>query len=940
MPPGHGLAFVVILHLPANRKSMLPDILSRWTSMRVVEATDNMPVEANTIYVPPPQATTTLVDGHLHILMPSPQGPREGRLIDHFFDSLASSLRECAIGIVLSGTGTDGSLGLKAIKENGGLTMAQGADGTSPEYDGMPTGAIATGAVDLIASVEAMPGHLIRLTDAWLKPPDLTAETPPEAIEGARLAICAILRSRLNHDFTGYKQKTFLRRVQRRMQVLNLPDMRDYVERLREDREEVVLLFRDLLIRVTSFFRDADAFDALARIALPRLFQGASAGTTIRVWVPGCATGEEAYSLAILLREHMDGLEEAPRVQVFATDIDEPAIAAARSGRYPTTLLEGLSEQRRNRFFTQTNTAYVVTKEIRELCTFSEHSLVRDPPFSRIDLISCRNLLIYLDNDLQTRVIPAFHYALVPGGILLLGSSETTTRHEELFTTLDKAARIFQRRDVPSPPLKIFAEGLGGHSNGMSSKQADCPSPRPWIAATAPRSGDGKSGHDQAGPNGVSAGAQPVNGFAATRIGRVLSPALRRFSPGALVRDLQDHLSQTAGELQAVREEHETALEELRSSNEELQSVNEEFQSTNEELETSKEEIQSVNEELHTVNLQLSDKVDELDRTNSDLKNLFESTDVATIFLDRHLVIRGYTPAVGTIYNLIPSDHGRPVTDIVHHLTYTGLRDDVSYVLNTLEPLERRVSHEDGETHYILRILPYRGPNSEVNGTLVTFLNVTSIVLAEQHQRLLVDELNHRVKNMLTVVISMAQQTLRRAATLDEFSSAFMGRVHALTASYTLLSRQNWSSVPLRDILVEEAKPYLSLDGSNIGFEGPLVLLNPQGALAIGMAIHELATNAVKYGALSTPDGSIRVSWKVEDNGGTQELLLDWVETGGPLVAEPTHRGFGMTLIERGFAHELSGQAFLEFRTDGVRARLIAPIGPDVTVPLNESHLP
>ena len=395
---------------------------------------------------------------------------------------------------------------------------------------------------------------------------------------------------------------------------------------------------------------------------------------------------------------------------------------------------------------------------------------------------------------------------------------------------------------------------------------------------------------------------------------------------------LRSELDATHIELQAIKEEHETALEELRSSNEELQSVNEEFQSTNEELETSKEETQSVNEELQTVNAQLSEKVDELDRSHSDLKNLFESTDVATIFLDRHMVVRGYTPAVGTIYNLIPSDHGRPLTDIVSHLNDRGLPEDVRHVLETLLPVERQVSHEDGRTHYIMRVLPYRGPDSEVNGTLVTFINVTSIVQAEQHQRLLVDELNHRVKNMLTVVISLAVQTLRRSGSLEEFSASFMGRVHGLTASYTLLSRESWAKVSLREILVEETRPFQAPDRANLIVEGPMVMLAPQGALAVGMAFHELATNAVKYGALSVPEGTVRVMWRIDGALGQQQLVLDWIEENGPAVRQPSRRGFGMTLIERGFAHELSGAASVSFCAGGVHATLRAPLGDAVSL--------
>lgn len=327
------------------------------------------------------------------------------------------------------------------------MTLAQGSDGTAPQYDGMPHSAIATGAVDLIVPVQDMPRVLLA-AKAARDAPALAAASPLQT-DTARLSICEILRARLGHDFSQYKDKTFLRRVQRRMQVVGVTELNAYVVRLEEDRGEAALLFRDLLIGVTTFFRDAGAFEAVQHVVLPRLFEGKGAKDHIRVWVPGCATGEEAYSLAILLREQMDGLNDAPNVQVFATDIDEPAIGTARAGRYPATLLDGLSPERRERFFSRHENSYVVTKEVRDLCTFSVHSLVRNPPFSRMNLVSCRNLLIYLDTDLQAAVIPTFHYSLA------LGSAETVARHDGLFAPLEKEHRIFLRRDGPSPPTTL-----------------------------------------------------------------------------------------------------------------------------------------------------------------------------------------------------------------------------------------------------------------------------------------------------------------------------------------------------------------------------------------------------------------------------------------------------------------------------------------------------
>jgi two-component system CheB/CheR fusion protein len=388
----------------------------------------------------------------------------------------------------------------------------------------------------------------------------------------------------------------------------------------------------------------------------------------------------------------------------------------------------------------------------------------------------------------------------------------------------------------------------------------------------------------------------------------------------------QAELRDTREALQTITEAHETALEELRSANEELHSINEELQSTNEELETSKEEIQSMNAELQTVNAQLAAKLAELDTHNSDLQNLFESTQVATLFLDPYLVVRSFTPAVACIYNLIPSDQGRPITDIVSKLHYKELRSDVEHVLSTLQPLERRVMKDDDKTWYLMRILPYRTPDSTVDGAIITFIEVTSIVQAEQHQRLLVDELNHRVKNMLTVVISLATQTLRRSSSLEAFSENFMGRIHALTAAYALLSNEGWQTVSLRDLLMEEFKPFMASDRPNITLEGPKVMIGPRSALALGMAIHELITNAVKYGALSVVQGNVRLTWVVQSTADGEQLDLEWIERDGPTVTKPTHRGFGTTLIERGLKQDMDATVQIDFAPSGITARVRAPL--------------
>jgi len=895
MPADCGMGFVVILHLPAERKSMLAEILTRWTTLKVLEGADGVRVEPNCVYVPPPHALVTLAHGRLRVEHSSQDG--SFRPIDSFFDSLGMELRENSVGIVLSGTGNDGALGLKAIKACGGLTLAQGGDGSAPQYPEMPQGAIATGAVDLITGVEEMPSHLIRVlgrTPAPASPPDESSHR-----ERLRVQICAILRNQLGHDFSDYREPTFMRRVERRMQVTNAASLEDYVGKLSASPEEATLLFRDLLIRVTSFFRDQETFKTLETKVIPLLFADKHADATVRLWVPGCATGEEAYSLAILLCEYTDRMKGAPKVQIFATDIDDAAITAARLGRYPAGLLEGLSPQRIERFFTLSQGSYVVTKEIRNLCTFSVHSLVRDPPFSMMSLVSCRNLLIYMNPELQAKIIPVFHYALVPDGILLLGGAESVAQHADLFSTLDKTARIFQRRSGHSPEISMSWQrpmSESSHSPVMAPRLRGSALPL-LTSGIAARRGDESDGNLRAATDSQLVRYREILGAVEA------SPAV--------VAQLQSALNNVCEELQALSEQHQSALEEVRSANEELHSVNEEMQSTNEELETSKEELQSVNEELHTVNMRLTDKITELDRSNSDLRNLFDSTEIATIFLDRHLIIRSFTPAIATLYNLIPSDQGRPLTDIVSRLEYRELREDVTQVLSRREPLERRVTRDDGSTHYIMRILPYRDPDSTVTGVLVTFIDVTSIVQAESalkeadaRKDVFLATLSHELRNPLAPIRSAATILQSPKLKPEEFQAAQaiiarqVGHMSALLDDLLDVSRITRGSFLLKkayvdllkiiDEAVEAARPTIDKRGHTLRVERPALQITLEAdEVRLTQVLTNLLTNAAKY----TPrGGQISLGTRLDGNW----LVLFVRDSGVGLPPDMTRRVFDM----------------------------------------------
>jgi two-component system, chemotaxis family, CheB/CheR fusion protein len=450
MPADSGMAFVLVQHLDPRHETMVPEILGHVTTMRVELVRDETPIECDPVYVIPPNALLTVEGGGLRIQAPN-DARTTGRIaIDTLFRSLAEDQGGNAVCILFSGSGTDGTLGLRAVKEHGGMAMAQTPE--SAKHDSILRSAIATGMVDHVLSPEDMPAKLLEYA-AFLKSGHrlegdaLVPETGEELVR-----ICALLRHKTGHDFSGYKTGTLARRIQRRMQVKQVAPIARYRELLRQEPAEVDALFRDLLIGVTHFFRDPEAFAVLERDVLPAIVEAAGQEGTIRVWTPGCATGEEAYTLAILLREQISLRDGRQRVQIFAGDIDEDALEVGRQGRYPEGVAEHITPVRLERFFTRQDHSFVVAKEIRDMCVFSTHNLIRDPPFSRLDLVVCRNLLIYLETELQEHVANLFHYSLRPGGYLFLGPSESIAGPSDLFRTVDKKHRLFQRTETVTRP--------------------------------------------------------------------------------------------------------------------------------------------------------------------------------------------------------------------------------------------------------------------------------------------------------------------------------------------------------------------------------------------------------------------------------------------------------------------------------------------------------
>jgi two-component system CheB/CheR fusion protein len=812
VPAASGLGYVLVQHLDPTQPGALPELLQRSTRMPVAQVKDGTRVEPDHLYVIPPNKDLSILHGVLHLAEPA--SPRGLRLpIDAFLRAIAQDQRSEAVAVILSGMGTDGTLGVRDVKEAGGLVLVQ--DPSSAKFDSMPRSAIATQVVDAVAPARELPARLLSALGGAPRARPVEPAFEPHA--GNVLdKIVLLLRSRHGCDFSQYKRSTIERRVARRMALQQVTRPETYLRHLQSSPQEQELLFSELLIGVTRFFRDPPAWNALRDDALPRLFADRPDGGLLRAWVAGCSTGEEAYSLAIVFREALEKLR--PKVsyslQIFATDLDGNAIARARRGEYPANIASDVSPTRLGRFFVKEHEdAFRVNKEIRESVVLAQQDVTRDPPFTRMDLVLCRNLLIYLEPDLQRRILPLFHYSLRPGGILFLGTAETLCGLTGLFGPVDPKLRIYRRKDAPSRPeargLATFfnaASGYGAaqtrgakvpvslqgaadelvlrqfgpaavlvnergdilYTNGRTGKYLEPAAGKAnWNLLAMAREGlrYGLSGalqktlrRDRAvtvrgltigtdGPSEeVDVTVKPIREPEPLRGTRLvvfrdvpLPPVARRGRKRAAARaprasELERELRRLHDELRSTRDEMQTTQEELRSANEELQSANEELQSTNEELTTSKEEMQSMNEELQTVNAELHAKVDELSRASNDMRNLLDSTEIATLFLDGALTVRRYTEKTTRLLRLIPSDVGRAITDVTTDLQYPELPAAVAQVLRTLVPLEREVSTADGRW-FSTRILPYRTLDDVVNGVVITFVDITAAKRLESELR-------------------------------------------------------------------------------------------------------------------------------------------------------------------------------------------------------------
>ena len=903
MPPETGMAFVIVPHLEPNHISLMPELLQKETKMEVAQVEDGMKVEANRVYIIPPKKDMAIIHGSLQLL--DPVIPHASRLpINYFFRSLGEDQGERAICIVFSGMGTDGSLGLKAVKEHMGMVMIQDPD--SSKYDGMPRSAFGTGLADFILPPEKMPEQLIKYVEQSLSrrvQPSLTRE---ETISDTLNKVYILLRSHTGHDFSSYKQNTIVRRIERRMNLHQISDLSQYIAYLQRHIDEITHLFKELLIGVTTFFRNPGAFEYLENTVFPRILQDKPGDYTMRVWIPGCSTGEEAYSVAIALRETMDKLNRTFNVQIFGTDIDAESIDKARIGRYPETISADVSPERLERYFFKEDSLFAIKKTIREMLIFAPQNIIKDPPFTRLDLICCRNLMIYMNQDLQKKLLPLFHYALNPGGILFLGSAETIGEHLDLFSVIHKKWKVFKRKETKHANHAILDFPITSyrktHPHMPARKLPEVKMSelveKMMLDGYAPPSvvinerGDilyihGRTGRylepspGEAALNVFEMAREGIKGdlFAAVRksttqkevvthaglqvkdnggfrfVNLTVRPILeaktmrglflvvfqdvtarheeeREKQKGMVSKRSQKRLENVEKELQHTRESLQTTIEELESSNEELQSsneelhsTNEELQSTNEELETSKEELQSLNEELVTVNSELQGKNEELIKTNNDMKNLLDSINIPSIFVDTHMNITRFTVEAKKIANLIASDIGRPLGDIATKITYENMLDDARHVLKDRRNLEKEVQTKDG-TWYLMRMSPYRTVDNVVDGVAVTFLNIDTQKYLSDKVRDVVDALD-KAENLFNTVrepLIALDDELRVIHANKSFYRTFhiAPRDTAGTYIYDLGNRQ-WDIPKLRKLLEDIIRRDHAFDDYEVEHDFPQV---------------------------------------------------------------------------------------------------------------------
>lgn len=869
-----------MLHLNPDQDERLAEILTKVARIPVQIVKGPVQIVPDTIHILPATRQPEITRGRIATTTPDQVEDRRAP-IDVFFRLLAESYKERSVAVILSGTGANGSMGLKRIKEYGGATFVQNP--REAPFNEMPRNAIATELVDNILPVAQIPAQLFSYREGiGTVAITVEPETRPPDQQQALREVFTQLRMRTGHDFSNYKRPTLMRRIERRINVLNLPNLPAYVAYMREHPDETQALLKNLLISVTNFFRDSRAFLAIEQEVLPLLLKDKDHEQTLRIWVAGCATGEEAYSLAMLCAERIHGMPDAPKIQIFATDIDEAAISVAREGKYNSNDTADVSPERLRRFFIRDGEEYRVRREIREMVLFARHNVLKDPPFSQLDLITCRNMLIYLNQTAQDRAMETFHFALKPAGYLWLGMSETVDGSSDLYVNVSREHHLYQTRQgsarsypvpetiphfipekrnvVPpvtdldvragsrisfgdlhqqlleqyAPPSIVVNEeyeilhlteraGRYLHIAGGEPSKNLLKLIRPELrlelrtvfyqAVQQQSNMEARNLKIRMGDHTetltihvkpVLREGDPARGFLLvlfqqTGDGSESDQVLTSVEP--MARHLEEELIRVKAQLRTSNEQHEVQAEELKASNEELQAINEELRSAAEELETSKEELQSINEELTTINQELKVKVDEISLTSNNLQNLINSTNMATLFLDRSFRVNLFTPATREIFNLIPADFGRPLSDITNRLEYGSLQKDAELVLEKLQTVEREVKTTNGKV-FMMRVLPYRTAEDRINGVVFTFVDITGPKVAEEALR----EADRRKDEFLAMLAHELRNPLAPVRNTLQVMKLTSGDDDRVRASVAMMNRQVDHLVRLVDDLLDVSR--------------------------------------------------------------------------------------------------------------------------------------
>jgi two-component system CheB/CheR fusion protein len=922
LDPETGMAFVFVQHLAPKHESFLPELLATHTSLPVAQVEDGALLLPNRVYVIPPNVHMNIAGARLR-LFPRPEGRTQYMPIDAFFRSLASWADGSSIGVVLSGTASDGAQGLREIKSVGGITMVQ--DPATAKYDGMPRAAIATDHVDFVLPPAGIAAELLRISRHPTMKAEPKAERPDVDPPDSKLQrVYQLLRKHVGVDFSQYKVSTMLRRLQRRMVLHRIANLDEYVQHLENDVDEVRALYEDILIHVTCFFREHESFAALQDTVLPQLIQRREPEEPLRFWVPGCSTGEEAYSLAIVTLERLGKMNLEVPVQIFATDISEAAVQKARAGLYSYGISADVPADLLRRYFTRSDGGYRVSKAVRDCCVFARQDVTHDPPFSKIDLVLCRNLLIYLALPLQRKLMQLFHYALKPGAYLMLGSAESVGAQADLFAVASKAHRIYQRKDSTqkiAPPIAHDAAMSRGKLAASRTVRPNAAQPPPLqqemsqllLSRYAPpgvvvdeemrilqfrgQTGDylapapgeaslslfkmlregllgstrsaiqeARKKNGEVRRNGIAVKSdgkirktdvvvvpipsdgsrhfavlfEPSNGAdraAKAPAGPTRSSSAPEGGSSKAVEQLRRELAASREYLESINQDLEAANEELQSANEEILSNNEELQSTNEELDTAKEEMQSANEELNTVNDELRGRNEELSRVNSDLVNLLGSVQIAIVMVGSNLRIRRFTPMAERVLNLIPSDVGRPLTDLKTNLAYPELDALVTEVIDTMAMREVEVKDREGRA-YTLRVRPYKNLENRVDGAVLALFEVDRSVQDLERTRDFLHMLSQVMDAASEPLAVIDEQWIVRAANESLLRLLRLGRRVAIGRSLDDFVPSSPASDEFRRRLrampsekAELGDVPLQLDVPDVGRHDVLVSVRPLGRI-------------------------------------------------------------------------------------------------------------